>query len=82
MGKDRDKGARKAKTGASSAGAAAMVAAMGGNVGITFAAFDTSLASGISDSSVDSDIGERPRTHAYFHGAISSLQGMFSLYGL
>ena len=56
MGKDRDKGVRNVRSSASSANAAAMVAAMGASSGLTFAAFDTS-GTGAAEVDVDTDIG-------------------------
>jgi hypothetical protein len=56
MGKDRDKSVRNARSGASSANAAAMVAAMGASSGLTFAAFDTS-GSASAEAEIDTDIG-------------------------
>ena len=58
MGREKDKGLRKAKPAASSAAAAAMVASMGGGgMGLSFAAFDPKAES--IDYEVDSEIGER-----------------------
>ncbi len=57
MGRDKDKGLRKTKPSASSANAAAMVAAMGGGgTGLTFAAFDPNASS--TDTELDADIGQ------------------------